>query len=384
MCSYFQGLSRISGGNSQNDDALRAPPAELTPARRTPRKLKGPGQVPSTAESTIASETAIIQPMSAGCLSTAALADSHHSPHAAKNGEKPATQANIRSTRVPSSAPPKLERRSLDGYRKAPSQRPLGITCNGVPPHHTPVRVASPFDSMDTAAEGQHGVRMRIPLTQGLVMQQGIKSPLNTRDSNQQTSIHVNDVVANPAIVSPSLGKENRPLSRANLAKADRLHATTSEHHNSVQSTARLSATAKHNRHMNGIRTIDGTDTDNGSTVSAQSRKRKMQDRTRRKARRNHSSALRAAPEADKTPNGVARPTLERSSTSHSSTISRTASGTASVASGPRKLSRVSSVVKVRNGNGGMTSIDGKRPGVMHSIPIGRQPPKLRLNSRQT
>lgn len=351
---------------------MGAPLGKLPEERRTPRKLKTSRRSPAVMQLSASGTGTVVQPTPAVSSTKAPFVNSEHSRQTAHVNGRSATQANIRSPRVPAGVPLNLESRDAGKPTPASSKPPRSIARDALPLRAVSSGIGSSFDWTNAGPLAQHNSATRMPLVNNATFQQNLRIPPSMRDDDQGLAISVNGFAPNPAFVSPSLGKENRPLSRANLANLYVLDVDN-EHHK-VVSTARSIATANHNRRVNATHGSKGTDIDNGSTTSTKSRKRKMQDRTPKKARSHRPAAQAGLPGSAKTPSGAARPLLGRSSTSRSSTISHATSRTASIASGPRKLSRVSSVVKVRNGNGGTTSIDGKR----------RQPPKLRIHSQQT
>ncbi|EME47040.1 hypothetical protein DOTSEDRAFT_41559 [Dothistroma septosporum NZE10] len=367
MYSYLEASPAALSTWSQKDDGLRVSLAERALARRTPRKLNATARSLATAESMTAVDRETTPPEAVKSSPDPRLVD-----------PKSATQANIRSPR----APPKLERRSIEDSTPA-SPPSLSVTMLSAEPHRAMSRAASPSSAKDTCSKTRFRTAIHLSPADAAA-----RLSLSTRGGKQGLTITVNGVAPNPPFVSPSLGKENRPLSRANLNRANRLRVIDDQQKSvSTEPQSIVKATANHSSQVNGSRGANNVDTDNGSTVSVQSRKRKMQDRTPKKQRNSHRSVEKAVRGPANTSNGAARPVLGRSPTSHSSAISHTTSRSGSVASGPRKLSRVGSVVKVRSGDGGTTSIDGKSAGATHqpgSAQTRRRPPKLRVGSQQS
>lgn len=207
-------------------------------------------------------------------------------------------------------------------------------------------------------------VRMLAPISQGIAPNPTERSPLMSKNGKHVPMILTNGDALLPPIKSPTPNGAAHAINGSNGLKL-----TTQR----IKKVPHRPRPRVHGRSKIIPRSIASTDIDAESTTSSRSRKRKLEDRTLHRPKTRTTNGISNSIENDTDPT----PNFRRTSTNAPSSRS------ASVASGPRKLSRISSVAKQGNGVRGRMSVDSRKDTSSNASRSAKGPPrKLALSHR--
>lgn len=348
--------------------------AELSSERRTPRKLNTPSTSPATSKKSALHRGAGLSngtPARVVVLTPAANSGQRRQPF--QNGIESNTRPIEQTSSAPRNVPLKLEKRG-QGKTATPkaSNGNSPVVTKSVPIRTSSVSsVESPFDSTGKDPLELKGatLRMSAPRTKGIAPNPTEQSPLVSRSVKRVPTIVMNGKGLSPPIMSPT---PSQLLPKVNGHGG--LELTTQR----VKRVPQRPKPGMSARSTNSARSTIGTETDAQSTASSRSRKRKFADRT--------SNRSTTGP-----PNGASNIADNNTTSNFRRTSSYAASSrSVSVAGGPRKLSRISSVVKAPNGSRGPMSVDLRKDTSSSNTSRsanGQQkprPPKLATNGHRT
>lgn len=331
--------------------------AELSSERSTPRKLNTPSKK-ATPKSSAYSNATPARPV----VGTPTANSGQR--RVAAQVEKEAGQ----TASAPKSLPPKLERRGPASATPVQTQSTLPAKSRSVPSRNQSVSsVQSPFDPTGkdhTSLKGT-ALRMVVPRENGIAPNPTERSPLLARNVMRIPTIVMDGEALLPPIVSPSPGQ---PTSKINGHGATDL---------TVQRIRRIPHRTKpgmNGRSTASVRSVVSTDIDAQSTASSRSRKRKLENRT---------------PQGPKTrtANGASKVTNNHDNAKDSfrgASSNAPSSRSVSIASGPRKLSRISSVTKQANGARGAVSVDSRKDTSSNASRSNKGQPRKLRNGRRT
>ncbi|KAF2162068.1 hypothetical protein M409DRAFT_69301 [Zasmidium cellare ATCC 36951] len=347
--------------------------AELSSDRRTPRKLNTPSTSPVVSKKATPNRSTAVNGTPARAIIRTPAANSGQRRLPVQKGNEAYTRPNDQTSSAPRSLPPKLEKRGpVNGATPKTTNGPSPIVSRSVPNRTSSVSsVESPFDPTGQDPMALKGAMLRLsaPRMKSVAPNPTEQSPLVSRSVKRIPTIVMNGEALLPAIMSPT---PSQPPPKANG------HGGLELTKQRLKRVPQRPKPGMNGRSTNSARSAMSTEVDAQSTTSSRSRKRKFEDRT---------------PNRPKTrpANGVSKP--DHHNNNSTSNYRRTSSyapssRSVSVASGPRKLSRISSVAKQPNGTRGAMSVDSRKETSSNtsrstSGQKGR-PPKLATNGHRT